>query len=291
MAKQFKTADGFKKALEARLRTRAAERGVPFHTLQLKFVMERLLARLFRTHPPPWLLKGGFAMDLRFRPHARTTKDVDLSVSLAAGAVGPGSAALRDELQQAVDADLGDYLTYRIGTPRKELTNAPGGGAQFPCEAVLVGKTYAKIHIDVGLGDALVGEPERLVGEDVLDFLGVGPAVVFAIPKAVQFAEKVHAYTFPWGDRLNTRTKDLVDLVLLLERGTPNGFEIRAALAATFSTRKTHPLPVALSPPPDRWTSEFAAMAAEAGLSTTDCLDAFALLASFWTANALGVPV
>jgi len=291
MAKQFKTAAAFKQTLEAHLRARAAERGVPFQTLQLKFVMERLLARLFRTHPPPWLLKGGFAMDLRFRPQARTTKDVDLSVSLAAGTAGPDSADLRDELQQAVDADLGDYLTYRIGTPKKELTNAPGGGAQFPCEAILVGKSYAKLHIDVGLGDAVVGGPERLVGDDTLGFIGVGPAVVYAIPKAVQFAEKVHAYTFPWGVRLNTRTKDLVDLVLLVERGAPDGAEIRAALAATFSTRKTHPLPAALSPPPDQWTTEFVAMAAEAGLSTTDCLGAFALLAGFWTANALDTAV
>jgi hypothetical protein len=55
----------------------------PFQTVQLKFAMERLLARLFHAPDPPWLLKGGFAMDLRFRPKARTTKDVDLSVSLA----------------------------------------------------------------------------------------------------------------------------------------------------------------------------------------------------------------
>ncbi len=290
MAKEFKTADAFKKALEAHLRRRATERGVPFSTLQLKFVIERLLARLFRTDPPPWLLKGGFAMDLRFRPRARTTKDVDLSVALVASSGGPVSAALREQLQEAVDVELGDYLTYRIGTPKKELTNAPGGGAQFPCEVVLVGKTYAKFHIDVGVGDAVIGTPERLVGEDMLDFAGVSPAAVFAIPKPQQFAEKVHAYTFPWGDRLNTRTKDLVDLVLLLERGVPNVTEIGAALTATFSTRKTHPLPPALNRPPERWKDEFVAMATEAGISTTDYLVAFELLEQFWADNSLGIP-
>ena len=39
---------------------------VPFTTLQLKYVIERILARLFREAAPPWLLKGGFAMDSSF---------------------------------------------------------------------------------------------------------------------------------------------------------------------------------------------------------------------------------
>ena len=109
---------------------------------------------------------------------------------------------------------------------------------------MLVGKTYAKFHIDVGCGEARsVGEPERLTGDDLLWFAGVGPATVLAISKAQQFAEKLHAYTFPWSGRLNTRTKDLVDLVLLIELGRLEVGDIRSALLATFSARGTHPLP------------------------------------------------
>src|SRR5271165_6005456 len=150
MAKQFGSAAAFKASLEAHIRKRATERRMPFSTLQLKLVIERLLARLFGNPAPPWLLKGGFAMDLRFRPRARTTKDVDLSV--LQGAVEPVPdlyTALRERLQEASDTDLGDYLTYRIGEPRQEITNAPKGGARYPCEAALVGKTYAKFHIDI----------------------------------------------------------------------------------------------------------------------------------------------
>jgi hypothetical protein len=40
--------------------------------------IERLLARLVVDKDPPWLLKGGYAMELRFRPKARTTSDIDL---------------------------------------------------------------------------------------------------------------------------------------------------------------------------------------------------------------------
>src|SRR5438445_510711 len=242
MAKPFTSASAFKSALEARLRKKSHDQGVPFSTLQLKFVIERLLAHLFTDEKAPWLLKGGFAMDLRFRPQARTTKDVDLSVVLVAGTGCPTLSELRERLQAAVDVDVGDFLTYRIGEPKSEFTNAPQGGARYPCAAVLVGKTYAKFHIDVGVGDAVVGDPEQLTGDDLLDFAGIGPAKVLAIPKPVQFAEKAHAYSFPWSGRLNTRTKDLVDLLLLIERGPLDLEQLRLALKATFETRGTHPL-------------------------------------------------
>jgi hypothetical protein len=87
---------------------------------------------------------------------------------------------------------------------------------------------------------------------------------------------------------MNTRTKDLVDLVLLIERGPPEAVDVRRALEATFSTRATHPLPKVPQPPPEEWAAEFMGMAAEAGLTTTEYLEAFAILERFWTTHGLG---
>jgi hypothetical protein len=288
VAKEFKTPAAFKTALEAHLRRTAADRGLPFQTLQLKYVIERLLARLFHSADPPWLLKGGFAMDLRFRPRSRTTKDVDLSVKIVTGTSGPASAGMREKLQEALDVDLGDHLTFRIAAAKKELTNAPGGGGRFGCEAVLLGKTYASFHIDVGVGDATVGVPEQLIGDDTLAFAGIAPAVALAIPKPQQFAEKIHAYTFPWAGRLNTRTRDLVDMVILVERGQLHRDEVREAMKATFATRGTHPLPTSLTPPPEAWRQDFPGMAGEANISTTDYLEAYGILERYWAGNDLG---
>lgn len=282
MAKKFTSASAFKASLEDRLRARAKELSVPFQTLQLKFVIERLLARLFHEGDVPWLLKGGFAMDLRFRPRARTTKDVDLSVRLMTGDVAHD---LRDRLQAAASLDLGDFLQFRICEMKAELTQAPGGGGRFPCEAAFLGKVYARFQLDVGVGDPLFGEPEELLGDPILEFAGLAPARVFAIPKPQQFAEKVHAYTFPWQGRLNTRTKDLVDLVLLIERDELDHSLIRQALEATFEARGTHPLPASLPSPPTFWAKDFPKMAEEAGLSTQDHLEAFAALDQYWSAN------
>ena len=221
----------------------------------------------------------------------RERRRISISPSSAAGPeVRPKSSDLRDRLQAAAEADLGDNLTYRIGEPRAEVANAPQGGGRYSCEAVLLGKTYAKLHIDVGIGDALVGEPDRLVGDDILDFAGIEPARVLAIPKPLHFAEKAHAYTFPWSGRINTRTKDLVDLILLIERGPLDPTETCRALVATFETRKTHPLPESLSPPPASWAGDFPGMAREAGISTTDYLEAFAIVNSYWGALGVGGP-
>lgn len=129
MGKKFGSAAAFKASLEAHLRTRSEATNIPLQTLQLKFVMERLLARLFNDPASPWLLKGGYAMDLRFRPHARTTKDVDLTVLVTSGGSADPSA-IRELLQDAADQDLGDFLTFRIGGPKADMTNAPGGGAR-----------------------------------------------------------------------------------------------------------------------------------------------------------------
>lgn len=288
--KRFATVGAFKASLEERLKRAAAHRGVPLNTLRLKFVMERLLARLFAMPDPPWLLKGGYAMELRYRPRARTTHDLDLSVGNAdaAATLQVRLEWVRDELQTAADTDPGDYLRYTIAAPQAELQGAPLGGARFPCEVTLAGKLYGRFHIDLGFGDAMTGEPERLTGEAMLEFAGIAPATVLAVPKSQQFAEKVHAYTFPWTDRTNTRTKDLVDLVLFLEQGGfPDLAELRSALAATFGRRHSHPLPVELPPPPVSWENDYAAMAIEAQLQSDKLTAGFARVSAFWRESAL----
>ena len=274
---QFSSASAFKASLEARLRMLAESKSIPFSTVQLKFVIERLLARLFHEESPAWILKGGFAMDLRFRPRARTTKDVDLAVALVTN-----SSSLREALQRAVEVDLGDFLSFRIGLPTKEIANAPHGGSRYPCEAILLGKTYAKFHLDIGVGDPTIVAPDVLEGEDFLGFMGIAPAKVFVLSKEQQFAEKLHTYSYPWGDRENSRTRDLVDLVLIIERGQPDVGKIRAALAVTFDVRATHSIPVELNPPPSSWSNDFGGMAREAGLTTESHTEAFEKLRGYW---------
>jgi hypothetical protein len=282
MPRSFATPAAFKASLEARLNSLAAQRGLPINTLRLKLVMERLLARLFATPNPPWLLKGGYAMELRYRPRARTTRDIDLTCSSSASTLAGRVTAIRDQLQDAAEAEMDDYLSYRIASPSSELTGAPLGGARFPCEAFLAGKTYGRFHIDLGFGDEIGAAPETLVGDDLLAFADIRPARVLAISKPQQFAEKLHAYTFPWQDRVNTRTKDLVDLVLLIETGGVTPDEVKEAIANTFAKRGSHAIPVSLPEPPAQWMNDFAELATQVQLAERDMPSAFAVLLGYW---------
>ena len=289
MAKTFGSPLAFKTSLDERLRKEALARATPLIVLRLKMVIERLLARLFTDAGPPWILKGGYAMELRYRPRARTTRDIDLTVNgELADTLDARLKTVRDQLQAAAETDLGDYFTFFISAPQTELAGAPLGGARFPVEAKLAGKTYERFHIDVGFGDAVVGSPELLTGDDLLGFAGIKPAVALVLPRAQQFAEKIHAYTKPWSDRTNTRSKDLVDVLVLIARGLAPDESLRSALHATFAVRGTHPLPATLAPPPEEWRADFTEMAAVTGLESTDLAEGYSTLRRYWTENELG---
>ncbi len=105
----------------------------------------------------------------------------------------------------------------------------------------MAGKTYGPFHIDLGFGNDAGDEPETLTGDDLLAFANILPAKVLALPTPQQVAEKIHAYTKPWSDRENMRTKDLVDLVLMIETSAVAPHEIATAVARTFARRAPHP--------------------------------------------------
>jgi hypothetical protein len=78
MVTMFKTATDFRKSLEARLKSIAEKTNQDLQRLRRKVAFERLLARIFYRNSDGFVLKGGYAMELRFST-ARATKDVDLT--------------------------------------------------------------------------------------------------------------------------------------------------------------------------------------------------------------------
>jgi len=278
-------ADGasFRQALEARLRADAEQRSVPLNTLRQKVVMERLLARLFADTSPGWRLKGGYAMELRLAQRARATRDLDLATHAALD-----HDAVLEALREAAARDLGDFLVYAIAGPGTPPAGEQPGGYRFAATVMLGGRRYAGFHVDVGLDAEPREAPEVLTCEDHLAFAGLPPARVSVVPRHRQFAEKIHAYTRPWGDRTNTRTKDLVDLLLLIELGLDDREALRDALADVFGRRASHAWPEHLPEPPAAWTDEFPPLAASTGLGACSLSEAFARLQTFWGERALG---
>ncbi len=230
-------------------------------------------------------------MEMRVPKHARVTKDVDLSVPLPlrlhlrSDDPAEQMMAVRTMLQEGASVDLHDWFSFTIGEPMRDLDNAPYGGARLPV-AVRLDKPFIAFHLDVGLGDVNVGAQEWLVSENLLDFAEVPAPRFAAISREQQFAEKIHAYTLP-RERENSRVKDLVDLLLLLDLGLPDENGLRAAIRETFARRKTHALPVALDPPPATWEATFADFATECSLAEGTLTAAYARVNAYWQTLAL----
>jgi len=148
-------------------------------------------------------------------------------------------------------------------------------------DARLAGRTFAKFHLDVSTGDVLREPYETLSGRDWLGFAGIASVKFPAISPEEQFAEKLHAYTLPRVSRENTRVKDLVDLVLLIERTKLDATRLPKAIRETFQRRKTHDIPSALIPPPASWFGPFSEMAADCSLEP-DMEKHFGVVAQFF---------
>jgi len=267
---KYPSAAAFRAALEDRLKKLAISEGIDLQRLRRQVAFDRLLCRLFANPDCPWLLKGGYAMELRLKA-ARTTRDIDLALKhlplAEAGWEGNESAVL-EALREAGQLEAEDFFTFVFGSATQDLEAAPYGGARFPVDARLAGRSFVKFHLDVSTGDVLSAPYDALTSRNWLGFAGVASAVFPAVSPEEQFAEKLHAYTLPRSGRENTRVKDLVDIVLLIERTGLNVPRLRTAIRETFQRRKTHDVPAALPVPPTSWSAPFAELAGECGLPT-----------------------
>ncbi len=72
---RYRDAAAFRQALEQRLKDRAGGDGARLARDRERVAFDRLLARLLAVAPGQWLLKGGFALDLRLATRARSTRD------------------------------------------------------------------------------------------------------------------------------------------------------------------------------------------------------------------------
>lgn len=96
------------------------------------------------------------------------------------------------------------------------------------------------------------------------------------------WAEKLSAYLRRYADRPNTRVKDLVDLVLLIEHGLEPDARLDQATTNTFARRQQDLPGEQLPSMADEWAEPFEAMAVELGLGTATAAHAHAAVEMFW---------
>jgi hypothetical protein len=259
--KTYSTAFAFRRALEDRLKAASNAEGVDLQRLRRQVAFDRLLARLFAEGSPPWKLKGGYALELKLSI-ARTTRDLDLGLSSEV----PSGDGLLEALQNSAARDAGDFFVYMIGEAVMDLDGGPYGGSRHPVEVNLDGRLFARFHLDLGLGDIQREPCEWTEPRDWLGFAGIPGGRFPSISREEHFAQKLHAYTMPRLGSTNTRVKDLVDLVLLIDSDVMDADRLERDIADTFRRRKTHAVPDTLEPPPEFWGPVFNKLAAECGL-------------------------
>jgi predicted nucleotidyltransferase component of viral defense system len=255
---RYASAGALRDALEARL-GELARQGESIARLRKQVAFERLLRRLQQTAPDLWLLKGGFALELRLADRARATKDIDLDWKL-------GEEAATGALIDAARLDLGDYFEFRL--QRVEMPEDIGGrGQRWRATASLAGRTFEQVLVDVGYATEPLLDPEMLTLPSQLAFAGIEPVSVPAAALEQHLAEKLHAYTRRYaGNRPSSRVKDLVDIVLIAGIAYVQAQRLDDVIKRLFDARGTHARPLALPRPPRSWAGPYASLAQDVGL-------------------------
>ena len=104
-------AGAFRASVEARLANASTQRTMDVNRLRRHFVFQRILVRL--APDGVWVLKGGFALEVRLMRGARSTNDLDLVLMQAAS-----QEEVQERLRDALDRESGDRLAFQLSAPK-----------------------------------------------------------------------------------------------------------------------------------------------------------------------------
>jgi hypothetical protein len=220
------------------------------------------------------------AMEVRLGDRARTTKDLDLAVRLE----GEQAQSVRQFLIDCLANDIEeDGFRFLVGEGREMSPDEAGRrGWSFPVEVRLGGGRFASVRVEVIGRVEEISRTERVRLPNVLGFAGFEAREVEAVDPAQHFAEKLHALTRDYGGRLNSRARDLPDLVLLIEEGLQPTSGLRRVVEHVFAQRATHATPTELADPPAEWTDRYTELAKKLDISPKTVDEAMDVVRRFW---------
>lgn len=271
----YETTAGLREAIETRLRQRAKDESIDASRLRRGLVFERIMVRLEAGQPGEWVVKGGMALEWRLGKRARGTRDLDLVLR----SQPVSGEELRNRLVELLaDDPQADRFLFEVGTAQPLDV-----GFRFMVRANLAGKEFAAVRVDVAVRGEELAATERLqMPRAVPSFETLSPPQIEVASTSQHFAEKLHALTRDYGQHPNTRVRDLVDLVLLIELKLVRAADVLRVVRHVFESRATHAVPQDLVDPPAGWSVAYSEMAATALLDAKTFEEAISLLRSFW---------
>ena len=276
----YETPQALRTALEHRLRTRAEDSGINLDRLRRRVVFERVVSRLEAAEPGRWVLKGGMALEVRLGDDARLTKDLDLGLRDDIA----NADVLRDRLIETLAADPeGDGFLFAVGPPKRMAQD--GGGHltwRVAVNAELAGRTFGALKVDVSPRPHELEATETVSLPNSLAFAGITTPQVEIIDVHRHAAEKFHAILRDFGDRENSRVRDLVDLMLLDGNGLLARDQLAQAIAGVWSERDRSKPPGQLPALPVGWRAPYEHLAGEHDVHPASFPAAAARVATLW---------
>ena len=224
------TARNIASSIRQKLLNKAREDKRPFNELLQYYAMERFLYRLsISPYKDRFVLKGALMLRVWDAPQFRPTMDIDLLGRINNDQESI-AAQVRDILALDVIPDGMEFLADSVQT--ESITEeADYSGVRVRFLATL---DSARVHLqlDIGFGDIVLPEPERLPFPVVLDS---AEPVLLCYSRESTIAEKLHAIVKL--GMINSRLKDLYDIWLLSRQFSFDRTVLKKAIEVTFRER------------------------------------------------------
>jgi len=199
---------------------------------------------------PGFIVKGGFALEFRFRTEARASRDVDVVVPLKA-------EDILDAFIQVLRIDWSGF-TFAI----KDIPERHEHSYRMEVIAQYQGREWSTFELELVFAE--------IIGHDLvepLDLSAYGLLMPMDIPCMTiveQVAQKVHAVSDP----AENRPRGLIDIYLCIQRIPPDLVELRAACIRIFAERGKHQWPPEIAMR-DGWPEILAALIVRSKLDLT----------------------
>lgn len=217
-------------SIRARLLTISKRDHIDYHTVLVRYMIERFLWRLsISEHRAVFYLKGAALFSVSNIPQ-RPTKDLDL--------LGHGRSEVEEVLETikhvcALPGEDGIVFHLETATGRRIREEEEYEGVRVEIDTQL-DTVRVGLQIDVGFGDAVTPGPREVTYPTLLPM----PApVVLAYPLETVVAEKFEAMVKL--KLLNSRLKDFYDLYTIACTTSFEEKQLRSAIHATFARRGT----------------------------------------------------
>ncbi len=171
--RKYTSAAAFRVALENRLKRMAWDESLDLQRARRQAAFDRLLCRLFAGPDAPWLLKSGYALELRLKI-ARTTRDIDLALKrlpVPSGDWDANAPNVMEALREAGQLDLQDFFTFVFGDGEGMWHRGGHGEAFRRGRAILQHVESVKVTIE-----RRVSRTGSLTSRKLPDFPGIGNA-------------------------------------------------------------------------------------------------------------------